>query len=522
MMLFLFVLPSFRVEFCAVGDVLLDRGIRTLIKKHGVDYPFSRVSDVISRNDLAFCNLECPICTGGVPLNKKYCFHADTSFIFGLKNAGFNVISVANNHTMDRGREGFVETVRLLKKHGFYPVGGGENQKEARKPVIVECNGLRFAFFAYVNMLLEGVTYLDDRPSPAMGNLEEMEKEIRKIRDEVDFVVVSFHWGIEYQDFPTINQIEYAHRAIDAGADLVLGHHPHVLQGIEYYRERPIVYSLGNFVFDQRKLVQRQSMIFGCVFKKGKIDSVYFIPVILKGFRPEVAKGKEREEIVKRMEKICKGFNVRFLKEKERVRVVDTTGKNSFITPICRLRYKKGEIIALRKRIIVKDTSSRVIDSFLLDTLEVKDCCGLADSHGVRLYGILGKENESRGERIVIFPVYEGKVYGPLLDVHRLNPWKITIAEIDGEYPPELCVGVWKMTRYDKRYANRLFVYNIYGDYIYPKWFGSRFRRDFMDFEFSDVNGDGVDELILKEIYGDSIEKEIYKWDTFGFIPFSP
>ena len=144
-----------KVKFCAVGDVLLDRGIRKTIEEKGLNYAFEKVKPIISAHDLAFCNLESPLTSSniGYPLLKRYSFRGEPEYVQGLLYAGFSVASVANNHTIDWGRDGFIETIRILKEHNISPLGGGENQQEAMQPTLIKKNGLTFAFFGAVSFL---------------------------------------------------------------------------------------------------------------------------------------------------------------------------------------------------------------------------------------------------------------------------------------------------------------------------------------------------------------------------------
>jgi len=286
-----------KVSFCAVGDILLDRGVRKMIEKNGVDYPFERTAKYIHSHDLAFCNLECPISDKGSPVSKIYTFRGDRAFVEGLKRSGFNIFCLANNHTLDYGREALLETKEILQENGFYTVGVGKNQIEASKGRIIEIKGVTFAFLAYVTMPLEGIAYTEDLPVPAQADIEEILQEIRRMRGLVDFVIASFHWGVESSPFPSEKQKEYAHLAIDNGADLVIGHHPHVIQGIERYKGKFIIYSLGNFIFDQKNREGRETFIFGCSFGGKKILSPYVIPVMIEECQPRLAFGRDYKRI---------------------------------------------------------------------------------------------------------------------------------------------------------------------------------------------------------------------------------
>jgi poly-gamma-glutamate synthesis protein (capsule biosynthesis protein) len=509
-----------RVSFCAVGDILLDRGIRTTIEKNGVDYPFEQVSEFINGFDLAFCNLECPISARGASTGKIYCFRADTNFFTGVDNAGFNIFSLANNHTIDWGRNAFMDTKEIIEKRKLYAVGAGKNQEEARGPTIVRMNGLTFAFFAYVGMPLEGIVWAEDKPGPAQATIEEICKEIFTIREGVDFVVVSLHWGIEYQHTPMINQVQWGRKIIDAGADLIIGHHPHVLQSIEIYRNRFILYSLGNFVFDQHKLYQRQTGIFSCIFKKGRIDSVSFYPVLLENFRPGLVKDSAFEFIKEKIEAISSQYNTKFLAGDEQIFLTDSTLLLSFTNPIMRSRINKSNIIVYNNSVEMVDTNGFVTSTLTITPgEEIKDCCFIKDSASLHLFAIIGKTKAFRGDYLAQYRITDKKIIEEWLDKDRgYNPWKIITADIDSDSVPEICVGVYKKARFHPILTNRLFIYNWDGNYIYPKWFGSRLSMPFLDFDFFDIDNDGLDDLIALEINKDGTKRiMVYQWLGFGF-----
>jgi len=301
-----------KVTFCAVGDVLLDRGIRTMINQKGIDYPFEKTTAYLNYYDLTFCNLECPISKNGAPLNKPYVFRGDPSFVEGLKKSGLKIFSLANNHTLDYGREAFLETKEILESHGLHAVGAGNNQSEASKGKIITKNGVNLAFLAFVTMPLEGIVYSEDLPGPAQADIEGIMDKIKSLRGTSDYVIVSFHWGKEYSSFPSTQQKEYARRVIDHGADLVLGHHPHVIQSIEKYKGSFILYSLGSFVFDQSSQPRNESFIFVCTFADKKIVSPHIIPIIIEKRQPHFAKGEDFKRIVSRVNSISKGYGVNF------------------------------------------------------------------------------------------------------------------------------------------------------------------------------------------------------------------
>jgi poly-gamma-glutamate synthesis protein (capsule biosynthesis protein) len=301
-----------KVTFCAVGDILLDRGIRTLIRKHGVQYPFEETAELINSYDLAFCNLECPLSQRGSPLNKTYTFRGDSVYVDGLHFSGFTVFSLANNHTLDYGQDALADTRRILEKNGLSAVGADSTQALASKATIIQREGLTLAFLASVTIPLEVSPDAKNVARPAQTDIDRMTQQITKLRNNVDFIIVSFHWGTEFSSDPTEKQRDLAHRAIDSGADVVLGHHPHVIQGIEKYKGRCICYSLGNFIFDQHKLRRRESIVFGCTFSNKTITSPHIVPIFLEGFRPHLAQGDTYERILNRVRSLSMDYGVKF------------------------------------------------------------------------------------------------------------------------------------------------------------------------------------------------------------------
>jgi len=261
------------VVFSAVGDILLDRGIRRIMEKRGMEYPFKEVQNFLSQCDILLGNLEGPLSDQGEPAKKKFVFRGDPSVVKFLKEVGVNVFSLANNHIMDYGRDAVFDTINILNNAELFPLGAGMNQTEACQPVIIEKNGITISFFALLGFPFEPTELTSDVPGPCRLRLNKLISMIQEIRDQTDFVVVSLHWGIEYDPFPHSLQIQDARQLIDAGVDLVIGHHPHVIQGIEKYKGKYILYSLGNFLFDQHADDGKESFLFIC-----SLSLIVFIP----------------------------------------------------------------------------------------------------------------------------------------------------------------------------------------------------------------------------------------------------
>lgn len=240
------------VSLVFVGDIMLSRNIGKIMQERSDwTHHFRQVAPLLREADLTFGNLEGPISARGENMGSRYSFRADPRSGEGLTYAGFDVLSIANNHVWDYGSEAFADTLRILKESGIGPVGGGANYPEAHAPLIKEVRETRIAFLAYTNLIPRSRTSRDARPAVAFLDIDTVTADVRNAKREADIVAVSFHWGEEYKTKRNAEQERIAKAAIDEGASLVIGHHPHVVQELERYREGYIAYSLGNFVFDQ-------------------------------------------------------------------------------------------------------------------------------------------------------------------------------------------------------------------------------------------------------------------------------
>lgn len=245
--------PADKIKVVFIGDIMLSRGIAYTIKKQQQDYrfPFLLVKDFLSSADLVFANLENPVSYRGHKVGSMYSFRADPLAMEGLRYANIGLVSIANNHIWDYGREAFVDTMQNLSDAGISFIGGGADYQSAHTPVIKEIKGTKIAFLGYTNLIPKSITTENSQPAVSFLDEDVLQSDILKAKGEADLVVVSFHWGDEYRTTHNVFQERVAKLAIDAGADLVIGHHPHVPEEVEKYKSGYIVYSLGNFVFDQ-------------------------------------------------------------------------------------------------------------------------------------------------------------------------------------------------------------------------------------------------------------------------------
>lgn len=242
------------ITISLTGDIMLSRGVQRYLEEYGYDYPYEDVSELFLQDDLTIGNLECPITDNGNNANKakRFLFKADKDNAAALKRAGFDCLNLANNHTMDYMSSGLHDTMACLDEQGLAYVGASENAA-LKKPYIFEKHGIRVGVLAYSALPAEGYFFNKDKPTIqyiSTMDFSGMEEDIAAA--ECDFLIVYFHWGIEYQPYKSDTQELIAKKAIDLGADFVVGAHPHVLQEPELYKDKYIYYSLGNFIFDKQ------------------------------------------------------------------------------------------------------------------------------------------------------------------------------------------------------------------------------------------------------------------------------
>jgi D-alanyl-D-alanine carboxypeptidase len=250
--------PDF-VTLSFAGDIMLDRGVKnSVIKNFGNDYGalFENL-EILKKADISFANLEGTASDQGVDGKNLYSFHMDPTVIPALAGAGFDIVSVANNHVGDWGRTSYTDTLSRLKENEIAYTGGGLSEAEAEQPVIIEKYGVKIGFLAFSDVGPNWMKATNGGPDlPAQSGLllasnPHFDEIIKNASEKVDHLVVSFHWGDEYKLIHNARQEFLAHKAVDAGAKLVIGHHPHVEQDTEIYNNGYIAYSLGNFIFDQ-------------------------------------------------------------------------------------------------------------------------------------------------------------------------------------------------------------------------------------------------------------------------------
>ncbi len=294
--------PAPAVRLRAAGDLAFSWQVGEAVATTDFD-PFAALKGALGDADVSFANLEtvlsqAPAPKGvverpGVPLIRGAARAAELA-----AKAGIDVVSVANNHAFDFGAAGLKDTLTETARVGLVAIGAGVTADDAARPHIIVVRGLRIGMLA----LAEKSNHPANGKA-ALHKLTSAEAAIRALRPQVDVVVVSVHWGVQYQLRPTKKQVALAHAMIDAGADAIIGHHPHVLQTIEAYQGKPIFYSLGNFVFGTQPMPRRLSAIVELELGPRHVARATVLPVVLSGERgsPTVSLGPEGDDVRERL-----------------------------------------------------------------------------------------------------------------------------------------------------------------------------------------------------------------------------
>lgn len=313
------------VSLAFVGDVLLGSTVAGLLERHGYDYPYAHVKEQLQQADLTIANLETPITDRGEPADKEYVYRSSPSVLPAFREAGFDVVNLANNHILDYGKEGLLDTFRHLKEADIAYVGAGKNGQEAFAPAYFERNGIRIAVLGFSHVVpttdWKARDMSEREPSghpgvaPTYDHTRPVEV-IERAGEHADLVIVLVHWGKEREELPADYQVDLARRYINAGADLIVGTHPHVLQSYEHYKGKWIAYSLGNFIFttNQNPKTWDSSILEATCSKSGDCE-LRITPVLTKAAQPIVMEGQEGEALLTRIDELS-----------ERVRV-DATGR---------------------------------------------------------------------------------------------------------------------------------------------------------------------------------------------------
>ncbi len=311
---------GFHVEEWA--DELVKKGTP---KDQALVWGFEKVKDLTRASDLYVANLECPFTDKGTKLQKNFNFRARPELVAGLEAGGVDVVSLANNHLMDYGAEGLFDTLTVLDTAKIARFGAGRSLAEARSPAIVDVKGVKVAFLGYFflgdrNIEPKEVIATDSTPGVA-GHFTDtqalkamLQADVRAAKKKADHVIPFFHWGREGRGNPEPYQVELGHAGIEAGASAVIGSHPHVLQGVEVYRGKPIVYSLGNFVFGGNwNPGDKRTALVHLLVTKDAVTKVELTPARSDAYperpcQPFLVEGAQADDVLDHLAELSAGF----------------------------------------------------------------------------------------------------------------------------------------------------------------------------------------------------------------------
>ena len=274
------------------GDILLDRGVRQVIEQKGIDQLFPEEIDSVFRtSDAVVGNLECPATKIHAPVFKQYIFRAEPEWLGDLKRHGVTHLNLANNHSIDQGRIGLMDTRENIIKAGMTPVGAGQNQEEADEPVLLTDSPRSVWLIASLQLALENFSRLPDQPCVGQQTIETLCQRIAQLKqaDPKCFIIVSLHWGWENHLEVVPRQRYEARQLIDAGADCLVCHHTHTLQPSETCQGKPIFYSLGNFIFDPRNDLNRQGAMVRLTITEQEATAEE-LPIVIRQCTPYLKK----------------------------------------------------------------------------------------------------------------------------------------------------------------------------------------------------------------------------------------
>ncbi len=288
------------------GDSMLGRLVNKKISATDYRYPWGDMLPLLKKTDLNIVNLETTLTTSKNSVPKTFNFKADPDKVQCLTRANIEYVTLANNHILDFSKDGLLETLKVLNKAKIKHVGAGKNDIEASKPLIIHQNGIKVGLLGYTdnepdweaNSTNPGTNYLE------IGDLEKVKKSLLPLREKVNILIVSLHWGPNMQKRPSPEFVKFAHQLIDLGADIIHGHSAHIFQGIELYHNGLILYDTGDFIDDyavSSYLRNDRSFFFLCKVDKSGVKKVQLVPLLIRNMQVNRAKGEDYLETVRRM-----------------------------------------------------------------------------------------------------------------------------------------------------------------------------------------------------------------------------
>jgi len=489
---------SEEVSLVAVGDISFSRGVERMVKKQkDLNYPFLKIRDYLKSADLVFGNLETPITEGPEIPDFEMVFRSNPGTEQTLKQAGFSVLSLANNHTPNFGEQGLKDTFNYLAEVGIKFVGAGNNEQEANQPVYIETKGIKFAFLAYNDTYVVPASYeaANSHAGTAFMRTEKMAEAVKEAKQKTDFVIISMHAGIEYTDKPNDSQVNFAHAAIDAGADLVIGHHPHVVQTMEKYKGKYIFYSLGNFVFDQPQSQEtKEGLAIKVYFAKDGINKISLLPVVMENLvQPRMTNQSEAEKILQRLKFSLANQDIYSWSD-------DNSNFEKESKAVIYARVPKNKIIIFRQEQADLDNDS-ISENYVLENGR------LAITENSKMIW------QSPSDWWIDDFVLADSNNDGIVDIN-LSLWK------SGNFGTSKPFWVKEN---DMSVKNHFFVLDFVSGSINQIWGSSNLGEPNCEFKIADIDNDGENDLIVIE--GNYSQKPkcngnyvaVWKWNDWGF-----
>jgi poly-gamma-glutamate synthesis protein (capsule biosynthesis protein) len=304
------------------GDMMIGRMVNDVLKGTGPNYLWGDIYPLFESCDLNLVNLEAALTTSSKKVPKVFNFKANPSRVDTLLIAPIHAVNLANNHTLDFSEEGLLETLQVLDAENIPHAGAGSNIDEAVKPIVLHCKGIKVGILGFTDnepsweasAASPGIAYAEINDKGA----EKIEEKIKKLRPDVDIVILSMHWGPNMRQSPTKAFVNFAHRMINSGVDIFHGHSAHIFQGVEIYKKKPIFYDTGDLVDDyyvDPDLRNDQTFFFLVEAGKDGIASVRLVPLLIRDCQVNLAQGKEMKNIMERMQLLSENFNTEFTEE---------------------------------------------------------------------------------------------------------------------------------------------------------------------------------------------------------------
>lgn len=306
------------VRIGLAGDTMIGRLVNIAISERGYSYPWGNILSLLSSTDLNLVNLETTLTTSIDVVPKTFNFKADPDKVQTLQVGNIHAVNIANNHILDFGESGLIETIRTLDQAGIAHVGAGINIQEAKRPIIYAKNGIRIGIIGYADYPQEwaatdtkpGINYIQ------IGDIATIQNDIAQLRKEVDIIILSIHWGPNMRQRPTQEFRDFAHAIIDAGVDILHGHSAHVFQSLEQYHNGLILYDTGDFVDDYavtQSLRNDWALFFEIMVEKrgtkAKITQLKMIPLLINNMQVNKAEGQTANNILEKIRLLSQEFN---------------------------------------------------------------------------------------------------------------------------------------------------------------------------------------------------------------------